>query len=126
MSMSNRGKSYGQGLPILALALLALIGCSGSEQPAPAEPLQEETAAATETTLTPEAIEAALASFDRIDGTEDKVVSRCPGCGLAMPGSAEHAMHVADYELHFCSDTCKTGFSENTEELIMALKLPEE
>ena len=55
------------------------------------------------------------------DGTEDHVVSQCPGCSLAMAGNAEHALEVEGYELHFCSDSCKGKFAENSEANLMAL-----
>ncbi len=66
-----------------------------------------------------------LAKADQVDGTEDHVVSKCPGCALAMDGKEDHALEVEDYELHFCSDRCRDGFKENTADAVMALTLPE-
>ncbi len=66
-----------------------------------------------------------LAKADQVDGTEDHVVSKCPGCALAMDGNEDHSLEVEDYELHFCSDRCRDGFTENTAEAVMALKVPE-
>ncbi len=66
-----------------------------------------------------------LAKADQVDGTEDHVVSKCPGCALAMDGKEDHALEVEDYELHFCSDRCRDGFTENTAEAVMALTVPE-
>lgn len=66
-----------------------------------------------------------LAKADGMDGAEDMVVSKCPGCALAMEGSAEHTAHMGDYELHFCSEDCKNKFSENPVKSLMAMQLPE-
>ncbi len=51
-----------------------------------------------------------LAAADAHDGTVDKVVSECTGCGLGMPGDAAHSVTHEGYELHFCSGSCKSGF----------------
>ena len=51
-----------------------------------------------------------LAAADAHDGTEDKVVSECSGCGLGMMGDPAHAVQHDGYELHFCSSTCASGF----------------
>ena len=51
-----------------------------------------------------------LAAADAHDGTVDKVVSECTGCGLGMAGDAAHSVTHEGYELHFCSDSCKSGF----------------
>jgi hypothetical protein len=52
---------------------------------------------------------ACLAKADAADGAVDKVVHKCPSCGLAMDGKAEHASRIAGYELHSCSAGCKSG-----------------
>jgi len=116
---------------VLALVLplaAAFVGCA--EQTAGPE------AAAGDTTRTEaatpaafemtEELESKLAAADRVDGEEDKVVSRCPGCGLAMPGSDEYALAAGDYSLHFCSDSCKGRFEKDLQESVMALAVPEE
>lgn len=113
---------------LVVLGLLA--GCSGGssyEEPvAQAEEMAaeavEEAAAVIEVN---DEILAALARADAVDGTEDMVVAKCPGCALAMEGSADHAMHVDEYELHFCSDDCKGRFEETASESILALAMPE-
>ena len=51
-----------------------------------------------------------LAAADAHDGTVDKVVSECTGCGLGMPGDPAHSVTYEGYELHFCSDSCKSTF----------------
>lgn len=71
-------------------------------------------------------LEAILARADLADGTEDHVVSKCPGCSLAMEGKAEHASEVGEYALHFCSDSCRDRFEANPTEVLLALELPEE
>ncbi len=71
-------------------------------------------------------LETVLARADRADGQADHVVAQCAGCGLGMPGDAEYAQAVQGYELHFCSDQCKQYFTEDIEESLLALSLPDE
>ena len=49
---------------------------------------------------------AALAKADLADGTADKVVQKCAGCGLAMDGDAAHSIDHEGYSLHMCSADC--------------------
>jgi YHS domain-containing protein len=53
---------------------------------------------------------AVLAAADAHDGTVDHVVSECTGCGLAMAGDAANSVTHEGYELHFCSESCKSNF----------------
>jgi L-aminopeptidase/D-esterase-like protein len=116
-------------LLLLTVALLA--GCAEQATPPAeetaaepvAEPVAEEIVAAV-FEMTPD-LEVKLAAADLLDGAEDKVVARCPGCGLAMDGSAEHAAHAGDYALHFCTAECKDAFSEDLAGSLMAMALPE-
>ena len=120
----------------IALALfcvLLLAGCGGYEQEATSDqPAEEPVAneAADEATAElaldipapmQELVVAALVKADAVDGTTDHVVANCPGCALAMEGNAEHALHVADHELHFCSEDCKARFVENAVENLIAM-----
>jgi len=116
-------------LLLLTVALLA--GCAeqttppaeeAAAEPAP-EPVAEEVVPAA-FEMNP-ALEAILAKADLVDGAEDKVVARCPGCGLGMDGSADHAVHAGDYTLHFCSEQCKEAFSEDLAGSLMAMAIPE-
>ncbi|GEM_PF-977082 len=125
-------------LPLLCLAA----GCSGTggDQPAgeqetqvaAVEPSQErsqvEEAAVLETVAIPDAVkpavQAVLAQADAADGTVDHVVSKCVGCGLAMEGTAEHALKVGGDELHFCSEDCKHRFAGNAADALLALEIP--
>ena len=98
---------------ILALVVaLLLVGCGKEERNEPETPVVIE--------ASPE-LEAKLAFADLADGTEDRVVAQCPGCGLAMEGTDDHVTQVADYSIHFCSDRCKDSFSEDPEGMLMAL-----
>jgi Fe-S oxidoreductase len=116
-------------LQLAAGVLLAVfcVACSGSGtsyeavEEAAAEAVQEAAAEPVSETL----LAAKLAGADLADGTEDNVVSRCPGCALAMDGSADHALQVKDYELHFCSDSCRHGFEEDTMAKVAKLEIPE-
>lgn len=133
MKMSRKIASRFAVLPALVV-LVPLLGCSTQDQQQ--DPASVSVAAATEEAeiaaeeaaiLDIEATEellAVLSAADQFDGESDHIVSKCPGCGLAMEGNAEHALHVADYELHFCSDTCKGMFSEHAEEALLALNVP--
>jgi len=123
-----------KSLSLFGLLVLVglLAGCSGGSSYDETVAEVEETAAVDE--AVEEAVElvevndeilAALARADAVDGTEDMVVAKCPGCALAMEGSADHAMHVDEYELHFCSDDCKDRFAETASESILALAMPE-
>ena len=67
------------------------------------------------------AVNAVLAKADLADGTEDHVVGKCPGCSLAMEGTADHPMTVGDYSLHFCSDECRDRFTESGAQAILDL-----
>jgi Fe-S oxidoreductase len=72
-------------------------------------------------TLQP-AEEAILAQADAVDGTADKVVANCAGCQLQMAGKAEHALTAGSYAMHFCSENCKTRFSEDLHASIQGLE----
>ncbi len=68
-----------------------------------------------------EMVGAVLAKADAYDGTTDHIIANCPGCALAMEGNPDHALHIADHELHFCSEDCKAQFAENAMENLIAL-----
>ena len=63
-----------------------------------------------------------LVAADKGDGQEDKVVANCGGCALGMLGRAEHSLTAGDYEMHFCSEDCKTRFGANLVASIQGLK----
>jgi hypothetical protein len=95
---------------------LSLFGCS---------PTGDDTAPA-KTPGSPSADAlAVLAKADAVDGTTDKVVSKCVTCALGMDGSADHAVTVGNYKLHLCSDACKKKFDTDSEKALLALKVPE-
>jgi len=71
---------------------------------------------------TPSAAASVLEKADAADGTVDKTVSKCTGCGLGMQGDPAHAVEHEGYELHFCSDTCRSNFEEDPEAGIERLK----
>ena len=66
-----------------------------------------------------------LAKADGMDGAEDMVVSKCPGCALAMEGDAAHSANMGDYELHFCSAECMDKFNEAPVKSLMAMEPPD-
>lgn len=65
-----------------------------------------------------------LSKADLVDGTEDKVVSKCLTCSLGMAGNAEHASKFGPYELHLCSKSCKKSFDADPEQAVLAVTLP--
>ena len=91
---------------------LSLVGCGKEEPNEPETPVVIE--------ASPE-LAAKLAGADLADGTADRIITQCPGCGLAMEGTDDHVSQVADYSIHFCSDSCKDSFSEDPEGMLMAL-----
>lgn len=120
----DRSAALIPGLAALVLLIVPAIGCGGGESYEPADAPAETSEV--EAPADPEpGLEAKLALADEVDGTADKVVSRCPACGLGMDGSPDHALTVAGYELHFCSEGCRDGFAEDPEAKILALAIPE-
>ncbi len=65
-----------------------------------------------------------LAMADAVDGTVDKIVSRCGMCALGMDGRSEHSATVSEYTLHFCSEHCLESFQKDTTKNILAMKKP--
>ena len=53
-----------------------------------------------------------LAKADQVNGTADKIVTKCARCNLAMDGTKEHALKVGEYTLLFCSEDCKQTFAK--------------
>ena len=121
-SRMRRTVSLVVGLSCLLALALACGGSERVESEIAAEPTDQATearGAATEMTL-----EQKLAAADLYDGIADKVVSRCASCNLAMQGSADHAVRIDEYQLHFCSEGCARPFEENPEQAFMAMALP--
>jgi YHS domain-containing protein len=125
--MHTRWKSWLGGCVALAAVSILMVGCAGQDA-ADAGAAAESPAAATEEAVLDAETEAALATLlakvDMIDGAEDHVISKCPGCGLQMDGSADHAIEIVGYNLHFCSADCKGKFEENTAEMVLAMEIP--
>ena len=116
-------------LAAIALVAFAFVGCSGSDSE-PYDTAEEietasETAPSVREPVSETLVAAKLADADLFDGTEDRVISRCPGCALAMDGSADYALSVEGYELHFCSESCRHGFEDDLMANIGRLEIPE-
>ena len=65
-----------------------------------------------------------LAKADLVDGTADKVITKCAACELAMDGDKEHSLKVGEYTLLFCSEECKERFAKDVEKSVLGIKLP--
>ena len=112
------------GFLAIAAMLVATAGCR-KEEPAPKEPVKEAAEAEKKVEVDETAaVEAKLAAADAFDGTTDKIVSKCPGCALAMDGKSEHALEVSGYKLYFCAEECKAKFEKDANKAILALKIP--
>jgi YHS domain-containing protein len=136
--------------PVVAIVLMCVAGC-GKEEPAkPEAAVKPETTAKTETEAKAEAeqrgegltevvketvaagtaeltaaLTAKLAEADKLDGKADKIIEKCPGCGLKMDGKSEYSVEVSGYTIHFCSETCKEQFAKDLTKSIEDLEIPE-
>ncbi len=93
------------------LALALLLACGSPEPATPATPAAS----------TGDDVASVLAKADAHDGTVDKVVSECGGCGLGMQGDPAHAARHAGYELHFCAEGCLQRFEADPEAGVQSL-----
>jgi len=123
LARTRRTETLAVGLFFLLAFVMA---CGGGESVEPevaaepeAEPAEPNAAAAGMT------LEEKLAAADLFDGTADHVVTRCASCNLGMQGSADHAVQIGGYELHFCSEGCAKPFQENPQQAVIAMALPE-
>jgi hypothetical protein len=111
---------------VIVLAGLACGACNQKPAATPA-PAPAEAAEAPENavviTVTSQMSDV-LAKADKVDGTEDKTVSKCASCNLGMDGSKEHALKVGEFTLLFCGDDCKQEFSKDLEKSVVAIKIP--
>ena len=77
------------------------------------------------TTRSTEVEAARLRAADGVDGTTDRVVSKCAVCKLAMDGTTEHSSRFEGYELHFCSPECKETFDHDPHAVLRRLHAPQ-
>ena len=111
---------------IPALLLVVAAGCPKEKAADTDAPSLAESAKSVKSNADIQAeVEAKLAKADLLDGTADKVVTRCASCALKMDGSEAHALKVLDYTLYFCSERCASTFGEDTTKSILALEIPE-
>ena len=125
--MAVRFPGCGTGCLVLAALLAVVAGCKEQKPvetdagPAAqvAKAVQGEAAAQAD-------VQAKLAAADLVDGTADKIVTRCASCALGMDGSSDHTLTVMDYTLYFCTERCATAFAEDTTKSILAMEIPED
>lgn len=65
-----------------------------------------------------------LSAADKLDGKEDRIVDRCFVCELGMDGSPDHTVRFQDYEVHLCSEHCRSHFKEHAEQVVTQTKIP--
>ena len=99
-------------LAVLGMAAAFVVGCEKKQEPKQTDP------------ATSAAVVAILAKADAVDGKTDKVISKCAACALGMDGSAEHALTMHEYKMHFCSAGCKTKYEKEGDKAIMSMKMP--
>ncbi len=126
--LSGNCRRYCAGFAAVAL-LVAVAGCpeeqateTAGEPPAPVTEIAKAAEPVTESIAE---VEAKLAKADALDGTADKVVTKCASCALGMDGSAEHSVKVLDYTMHFCTEGCAKTFAEDTTKSVLAMSIPE-
>ena len=117
-------------LSLIAAALLCLACSKPATEPVATNTktpeVKQETPAPAQvatTEISPE-LAAKLVLADALDGTEDKVVSKCASCALHMDGKAEHPVTLGDYSLHMCSTACQTNYADNPGEKLLAVTIP--
>lgn len=128
-----------------AVVCAAMTGCKEDQPPqeeaaAQKAPAAEKQPAAEKTVAVPKVegltkevaaemqvdVEARLAKADAVDGTVDKVVSKCPACRLAMDGNSENSLEVSGYKLHFCTEQCKAKYAKDPTQAVLAMEIPKD
>jgi hypothetical protein len=88
-----------------AAAVAVLSACPASEPAAPPPPLSA-------------AAKAKLVAADLADGKEDKIVSKCPACNLAMDGHTDHTTSLEGYTVLSCHEACAAALVEDPERVL--------
>jgi hypothetical protein len=65
-----------------------------------------------------------LAAADELDGSKDHLISKCAGCALAMDGSPNHTVKLAESTLQFCSAFCRDEFAKDPVGKLAGLVVP--
>jgi YHS domain-containing protein len=104
---------------LVAAALVT--GCKSEAPPAdvPKEPAAVSAAPADQATVL-----ARLVAADKLDGVEDKVVTKCYLCGLGMDGEEKFAAEYEGYTVHLCSDHCLEEFNKDPASVIAQTDVP--
>lgn len=114
-------------LSLMTVAMLFLLGPGCKKEDAKetvkSADVAVKPAAAAMTTEVRAEVERKLAKADALDGTTDRVVSKCLMCALRMDGSDEHTAELAGYTLHFCSESCKTYFEADPVAKVLAVQI---
>jgi hypothetical protein len=94
---------------VLTLFASASVGCSPQVQsPKPVKPLSE-------------AALAKLVAADKLDGKEDKVITKCPACMLNMDGHEKHSSQLEGYTVHSCHQACAEALETDPEKVLARL-----
>lgn len=65
-----------------------------------------------------------LAAADAVDGTVDRVVSKCAGCALGMNGKSDDTIKYEGYTMNFCAAGCRDHFNEDFKKSVLAMTVP--
>jgi YHS domain-containing protein len=101
---------------LFAAALVT--GCKSEDPPADVPKEPAATAAASAAPADQATVLAKLVAADKLDGTEDKVVTKCYMCGLGMDGEEKFAAEYEGYTVHLCSDHCLEEFKKDPASVI--------
>jgi len=107
--MATRNRLCAALAAIFCVGLLACSNDNGTQAP-PVE-INEHT-------------KSCLITADRADEKEDKVIRKCPSCGLGMSGDAKHASNLEGYEIHSCSASCKKSVMSDANKVFAAIECP--
>ncbi len=106
-------------LGLSTLAVLVLLTACGGPDPKPAEePAGPLVSKAKPSAATLEK----LAAADRLDGTEDKVISRCPSCSLMMDGKPEFSCKIGEFTTHSCAKHCNEAVCADPDKVFATIE----
>jgi YHS domain-containing protein len=112
-------------IAIVLLASMLVMGCKEKTPPAdvPKEPAKDA-ATTSAAPVDSAAVLAKLAAADKLDGAEDKLVSKCYMCSLGMDGEEQYTAEYEGYKVRLCSDHCLEEFNKDPAGVIARTDVP--